>query len=132
MRGVGGLGGSSQAAATYDRLCEKQFGIGATFDGEMCACKTGFYVKGGLCAPKSGAGAAAAVEGAGGRGKKRDGNGESANSKGAGGTSRRTMRASTGARAQEGGGDGGVVEDVMGTTQRHSSVSGSPGKRGPE
>ena len=27
-----------------DRLCEKQFGAGAIFDGEMCACGKGFQV----------------------------------------------------------------------------------------
>eukprot|EP00960_Hanusia_phi_P061551 764872-Hanusia_phi.AAC.3 len=31
--------------AAYDRLCMKQFGIGAKFDGEMCACQEGYVVK---------------------------------------------------------------------------------------
>ena len=46
-KGSGGGGGVGQRrrsgahASTYDRLCQKQFGQGAAFDGEMCACKAG-------------------------------------------------------------------------------------------
>jgi len=40
-RGVKGAVAGPNHAATYDLLCEKQFGLGASFDGEMCACKKG-------------------------------------------------------------------------------------------
>lgn len=38
-----------QHSGTYNFLCEQQFGEGAEFDGEMCACKKGYVVRGGSC-----------------------------------------------------------------------------------
>ncbi len=47
-RAVNGVAGPNHAA-TYDLLCEKQFGLGASFDGEMCACKKGLSVSAAVC-----------------------------------------------------------------------------------
>ncbi|KAJ1487941.1 hypothetical protein T484DRAFT_1784769, partial [Baffinella frigidus] len=41
--------GAKGRRSGYDRLCERQFGVGAMFDGEMCACKSGFAVRKGVC-----------------------------------------------------------------------------------
>jgi len=41
--------GIRKHTGAYSLLCEQQFGEGAEFDGEMCACRKGFVVKGGMC-----------------------------------------------------------------------------------
>lgn len=59
--------GAKGRRSGYDRLCERQFGVGAMFDGEMCACKSGFAVRKGVCerTPTARAGSSAGVVGGG-------------------------------------------------------------------
>ncbi len=58
-------------SGTYNFLCEQQFGEGAEFDGEMCACKKGYVVRGGSCRRASGS--SAVDDGGKKRGKKEGG-----------------------------------------------------------
>mmetsp|Transcript_40997 Transcript_40997/g.64003 ORF Transcript_40997/g.64003 Transcript_40997/m.64003 type:complete len:117 (-) Transcript_40997:86-436(-) len=39
----------SRTKGAYTLLCKQQFGEGSEFDGEMCACRLGYVVKGGVC-----------------------------------------------------------------------------------
>lgn len=41
--------GIRRHTGAYSLLCEQQFGEGAEFDGEMCACRKGYVVRGGMC-----------------------------------------------------------------------------------
>jgi hypothetical protein len=67
---------------------QQQFGPGAAFDGEMCACRDGYVVRDGMCR-RAAAGAAASGEdvprGKRGRGGGRGGNGAGKGGAGAGG-----------------------------------------------
>jgi len=43
------VAGFRRPIGAYTLLCKQQFGEGSEFDGEMCACRLGYVVKGGVC-----------------------------------------------------------------------------------